>query len=181
MTTAATPASTAAVGAMPSARQQFLDAYEREYATTMRVLRAYPADQAELRPHPKLKPARELAYLFVQECGLGIAGLNDAFGKGVAGPSSPPVPEKWEDVLPALETAHVEFRKVFESFTDEQLLEPIKFFVAPKTIGDYSRLQFAWFLLSDQIHHRGQMSVYLRMAGGKVPSIYGPTADEPWR
>ena len=35
-------------------------------------------------------------------------------------------------------------------------------------------------LISHQIHHRGQMSVYLRMAGGKVPALYGPSADEPW-
>jgi len=182
MTTAATPTSSPATGAMPSPRQQFLDAYEREHAITMKILRAYPPDKAELRPHPKLKNARELAYIFVQECGLGIVGLNDVFGKGTAtGPSSPPVPEKWEDVLPALETAHASFRKVFESFTDAALLEPIKFYGGPKTLVDYSRLQFAWFLLSDQIHHRGQLSVYLRMADAKVPSIYGPTADEPWR
>ena len=181
MTTAATPASSAAVGAMPSPRQQFLDAYEREHAITMRLLRAYPPEQSELQPHAKLKTARELAYIFVQECGLGIAGLSNAFAKGVSGASSPAVPEKWEDILPALETAHVDFRKAFESYTDDQLLEPIKFFVGPRTLGDYSRLQFAWFLLCDQIHHRGQMSVYLRIAGGKVPSIYGPTADEPWR
>jgi uncharacterized damage-inducible protein DinB len=36
-------------------------------------------------------------------------------------------------------------------------------------------------MLHDQIHHRGQFSVYLRMVGGKVPSIYGPSGDEPWR
>jgi uncharacterized damage-inducible protein DinB len=35
-------------------------------------------------------------------------------------------------------------------------------------------------MLCDQIHHRGQFSVYLRMADGKVPSIYGPSLDEPW-
>jgi uncharacterized damage-inducible protein DinB len=181
MTTAATPASSPAASAMPSPRQQFLDAYEREHAITLRVLKAFPPEKSELRPHPKLKTARELAYIFVQECGLGIAGVNDAFGKGLSGPSSPPVPEKWEDILPALEKAHVSFRQTFESFTDQQLLEPIKFYGAPKTLVDYSRLQFAWFLLSDQIHHRGQLSVYLRMADAKVPSIYGPTADEPWR
>ena len=39
---------------------------------------------------------------------------------------------------------------------------------------------FLWMILCDQIHHRGQFSIYLRMADGKVPSIYGPTADEPW-
>jgi hypothetical protein len=167
---------------MPSPRQQFLDAYEREHRDHDEDPRAYPPDKAELRPHPKLKNARELAYIFVRSAASGSPGLNDVFGKGTAtGPSSPPVPEKWEDVLPALETAHASFRKVFESFTDAELLEPIKFYGGPKTLVDYSRLQFAWFLLSDQIHHRGQLSVYLRMADAKVPSIYGPTADEPWR
>ncbi|HYL98748.1 MAG TPA: DinB family protein [Blastocatellia bacterium] len=39
--------------------------------------------------------------------------------------------------------------------------------------------QAMWFEMLDHIHHRGQFSVYLRMAGGKVPSIYGPTADVP--
>ena len=53
------------------------------------------------------------------------------------------------------------------------------FFVAPKTLGDIPKIQFMWMVLCDQIHHRGQFSVYLRMADGKVPSIYGPTADEP--
>jgi uncharacterized damage-inducible protein DinB len=180
MTTAATPASSIAVGTAPTARQQFLQSYEREHETTMRLLRAYPPEESELKPHPKLKSARELAFIFVGEANLGIAGLNNAFASGNPGGPRPAVPEKWEDVLSAVETAHVEFRRVFESFTDEQLMEPIKFFVGPKTLGDYSRIGFAWFLLSDQIHHRGQLSIYLRMAGGKVPSIYGPTADEPW-
>ena len=35
-------------------------------------------------------------------------------------------------------------------------------------------------MICDRIHHRGQLSVYVRMAGGKVPSIYGPSADDPW-
>jgi uncharacterized damage-inducible protein DinB len=39
--------------------------------------------------------------------------------------------------------------------------------------------QACWFELFDHIHHRGQFSVYLRLAGARVPSIYGPTADEP--
>lgn len=43
-----------------------------------------------------------------------------------------------------------------------------------------SRSDLLAFLLADQIHHRGQFSVYLRMADGKVPSIYGPSGDEPW-
>ena len=177
MTATATPVASPAV---KTARQQFLDAYEREHATTMRVLRAYPPDKADLQPHPKCKTAKQLAWVFVLEAGLGIAGLSNAFASGVGGSGSPPAPDRWEDVLTALEDAHVNFRNAFESYTDAQLLEPIKFFGAPRTLADYPRIDFAWFLLMDQIHHRGQMSVYLRMADGKVPSIYGPTADEPW-
>jgi hypothetical protein len=60
-------------------------------------------------------------------------------------------------------------------------LEAIVYFlVAPKTMGEYTRLDFLRFLLGDEIHHRGQFSIYLRVADAKVPSIYGPTADEPW-
>jgi uncharacterized damage-inducible protein DinB len=43
-----------------------------------------------------------------------------------------------------------------------------------------TRIDMIWMLLLDQVHHRGQFSIYLRMADGTVPSIYGPTADEPW-
>ena len=47
-------------------------------------------------------------------------------------------------------------------------------------MGQVRVIDLAWMLLHDSIHHRGQISVYIRLAGGKVPSIYGPTADEPW-
>ena len=47
-------------------------------------------------------------------------------------------------------------------------------------MGDVRIMDIFWLMLMDSVHHRGQFSVYLRMSGGKVPSIYGPTADEPW-
>jgi uncharacterized damage-inducible protein DinB len=56
----------------------------------------------------------------------------------------------------------------------------VSFLVAPKTLGNIPKLTFLWFILNDEIHHRGQFSVYLRIAGARVPSIYGPSADEPW-
>src|SRR5579884_3556932 len=52
---------------MASPKQAFLDTYDREHATTLRVLRAYPADQADLRPHPRCRSAREIAWTFVLE------------------------------------------------------------------------------------------------------------------
>lgn len=178
-----TEAATAAMGTLPSPKQQFLDSYDREHATTMRVLRAYPTDQLDLKPAPVLKSAKELAWVFVMERGLGTHLMNDAFAQGMpAGEKRQPpeAPESWDELLAALEAAHQEFRRLVEGLPDEQLHETVRFFVAPKTLGDIPRLQILWFLLCDQIHHRGQFSVYLRMAGGTVPSIYGPTAEEQW-
>jgi uncharacterized damage-inducible protein DinB len=166
---------------MSNAKQQFLSAYDREHATTMRVLRAYPDDQLDFKPHPRSNSARDLAWLFVMERGLGTKVWHDEFAKGVpAGGGPPKPPEQWADLLNALEQSHLAFRELVSSATDDQLAENVHFFVAPKTMGAISRLEWIWFLLHDQIHHRGQFSVYLRMVGGKVPSIYGPSADEPW-
>jgi uncharacterized damage-inducible protein DinB len=159
-----------------SAKQQFLDAYEKEHATTVKVLRAFPPDQGDLSPHPKLKNARELAWMFVLERGLGTRVLQHEPPTG----DRPPAPQSFAEILAALEHAHQEFGNLIRSYSEDELMETCTFFVGPKTPGEYTRIGFAWFLLCDQIHHRGQFSVYLRMAGGKVPSIYGPTADEPW-
>ena len=47
-------------------------------------------------------------------------------------------------------------------------------------MGNFPVAEFLWFMLMDSVHQHGQLSVYVRCAGGKVPSIYGPSADEPW-
>jgi uncharacterized damage-inducible protein DinB len=52
--------------------------------------------------------------------------------------------------------------------------------VGPRRSSPMRRGNALWLMLNDSIHHRGQLTVYLRMAGGRVPSIYGPSADEPW-
>jgi uncharacterized damage-inducible protein DinB len=163
-----------------SSKEVFLETYDREHETTMRVLRAYPEDQLDLKPSPKSHSARDLAWVFVLERGLGEKVWNDGFSQGFARGNPPTPPEKWSDQLAALEKAHKDFRDLVASASDEDLERKVKFFVAPKTMGDIRRLDWIWFLLHDQIHHRGQFSVYLRMAGGKVPSIYGPSGDEPW-
>lgn len=166
--------------AMRTPREQFLEAYDREHETTMRVLRAYPADQLELRPHPRLKTARELAWMFVMERRLGTAVMNDAFASGPPKGEMPTAPESWDEILTMAESAHREFGELVRGLPEDQLHQDVKFMTGPKQLGDMTRLHFLWFLLSDEIHHRGQFSVYLRMANGKVPSIYGPSADEPW-
>jgi uncharacterized damage-inducible protein DinB len=54
-----------------------------------------------------------------------------------------------------------------------------QFYVNGKVVSEQPVGTFLWFILFDAIHHRGQLAAYLRPMGGKVPAIYGPSADEP--
>jgi uncharacterized damage-inducible protein DinB len=167
--------------ATTSPKQRFLETYDKEHETTMRVLRAYPAEQAEFRPNNLCKSARELAWIFAIEPRLGtMVVINDVFASGMPSGKPPEAPKAWDTVVGAVEQAHKEFAEQVRALPDEKLDETVKFMTAPKTLGDVRRLDFLWFLLHDEIHHRGQFSIYLRAAGGRVPSIYGPSEHEPW-
>jgi uncharacterized damage-inducible protein DinB len=161
-------------------KQKFLEISARENATTLRVLRAYPADRADLQPHPKCKSARELAWMFVLEQGLMEKALTTGFDWSKPSPPRP-APDSLAAVIDELDAVQRRVARLVEESSDEQLLETVPFLTGPKTMGEYRKIDFLWFILHDQIHHRGQFTIYLRMADGKVPSIYGPTADEPWR
>jgi len=163
-----------------TAKEEFLKTYDREHAITMRLLRAYPNDKLDLRPATMCKTARELAWVFVIERGLGTRVWHDELAKGMPSGAPPSAPQNWNDVLAALEKAHQDFANLVRAASDDDLKKKVHFFTGPKQMGEISRLDLIWFLLSDEIHHRGQFTIYQRMAGGKVPSIYGPTADEPW-
>jgi uncharacterized damage-inducible protein DinB len=163
-----------------SPKQQFLDTYERECGKTLRVLQAHPKDKGELRPHPKAKTARELAFTFVAEQGLLMKALTTGLDWSQP-PQFPKAPESLDQVIAAFDDAHRKMADVVRNIPEETLLtEAVRFPTGPGQMGDIQKMQFLWMLLSDQIHHRGQFSVYLRMADGKVPSIYGPSLDEPW-
>src|SRR5688572_16813378 len=70
-----TPLDAAAVQTGPSARQALLESYQRESTTTLKVLRAFPAEQAELRPHPTSNSAQQIAWTFAIENALMEAAL----------------------------------------------------------------------------------------------------------
>jgi uncharacterized damage-inducible protein DinB len=161
-------------------KEQFLAVYEDEHLRTMRVLQAFPEEQLDYRPHPRAKTARELAWVFVMGRSLGAMLHNDAFATEGPTGTPPPAPASWFELLSALEKAHKDYGDLIRSTPDEKMWETVRFFVAPQKMGDIPRMNVCWFLLHDQIHHRGQFSTYLRLVDAKVPSIYGPSADEPW-
>jgi uncharacterized damage-inducible protein DinB len=176
MTTATqTPAASAVI---KSPKQEYHEGFERETATTLRVLNAYPQDQSELRPHERLKTARELAAMFTMEMAAIDGVLRGTF---TFPPKAPPMPQNWKEVIEGFEKVRASALEALRDVSDESIGSgTVPFLTGPKTPGQWPKMKFLWFLLLDQIHHRGQLSIYLRIAGGKLPSIYGPTADEPW-
>jgi uncharacterized damage-inducible protein DinB len=155
--------------------EQFRDTYLLEHATTRKVLHAYPPDQADFKPHERSGSARTLAWIFVLEEMIMLMVLNNE--RLNAGAQK--APESWQEILDAFDEQHEKMKAKLAS-VDLASVNAVKFFVGPKQMGEYAPLSFLFRFLFDQIHHRGQLSVYLRMAGGKVPSIYGPSGDEPW-
>ena len=157
-------------------KEIFLNELARESQTTIRVLKAYPADKSDLKPAAILKTARELAFVFVSEQALAEAAI-----KGVLDPSGfPQVSGTLPEIIGRYEQRVNETMRKVEAMSDADWNSRMDFLVGPGKMEKVRRADILWLTLNDMIHHRGQFSVYLRMAGGKVPSIYGPTAEEPW-
>jgi len=160
-----------------SEKDQLLNTMERELPTTLKLLKAYPAAKGDLRPHERSKSAKELAWVFVSEGFMTDGALQGTidFSKPMPSP-----PATMADVITAFEKESRAMMDKIKKTPEAELNKTMKFPTGPKQMGDLRRMDVLWTTLMDQVHHRGQFSVYLRMACGKVPSIYGPSADEPW-
>jgi uncharacterized damage-inducible protein DinB len=166
--------------AIPDPKEQFLDAFAKEHQTTLRVLKALPEDKGDLKPHAKCKSARELAWVFVMEMGMARIALTTGFDWSKPFPATSAAPDSMAAIIDALDGAHQGVAQLVRDLPADKLGSTVQFPSGPGAMADVPVVQFLWFLLCDQIHHRGQFSIYLRMADAKVPSIYGPTLDEPW-
>lgn len=160
-----------------SEKDQFIMTFQRESGTTLKLLRAYPADKGDYQPHPKSRTAKQLAWTFVMEQGVLDMALK---GKVDFSQPMPPPPASYGECVAAFEGACKETIARVSKASDGDLSRTVQFPVGPGKMGDFRAADVMWSTLMDQIHHRGQLSVYVRMVGGKVPSIYGPTADETW-
>ncbi len=160
-----------------SEREQFLQAWEREFQTTMKVMKSYPANKENLQPHGKCPNAKDLAWRMVTEEKVFVNGAITGQFDFV---NQPKPPATMGEIVTAFERNHVENVNKVKKLSDADFNKMVKFFVAPKTMGDMRSGDTLWMMMMDTIHHRGQFSIYLRMADGRVPSIYGPSGDEPW-
>lgn len=160
-----------------SEKEMFVSTWERETATTLRVLKSLPAGKEEFRPAPKSATVRQLVWNLVGHEGLYHAASSGTFQ--FAPP--PPAPAKTvAEMIAMFESMHRDALAAVKAAPDSAYQAMIKFPVGPGQMADLRTADVMWTFLMDAIHHRGQMSVYLRLLDAKVPSIYGPTADEPW-
>lgn len=158
-------------------KQQFADVFTRENATTRRVLAAIPEDAADFRPHPRSKTTRELAGNFALDQGAVAAALT---GDWKWPPNRPAAAATLAGAIDAFDATTQAVLRALAVTPESRLFETVPFMIGPKQSADMRVIDVMWFMVLDSIHHRGQLSIYLRMVGAKVPSIYGPSGDEPW-
>jgi uncharacterized damage-inducible protein DinB len=160
-----------------TAKQRLLERYELNHAKTLNVLRAFPGAKSEFRPHERSNTALRLAWTFVVEERIILKAVR---GEQVMGGGFPSPPETWDGVLDLFTKGYDDVVAALRDPSNPELQGSVTFPSGPKQTTDFPIEAFTTFMLDDQIHHRGQLSVYVRMAGGMVPAIYGPSADEPW-
>jgi uncharacterized damage-inducible protein DinB len=147
----------------------FTKFWKDESSTTQKVLSRIP-EGSDYKPDPKSRTAKEIAWQIVCEEKMIIEALEN----GKADWAPPAEPATMKEVLAAYERQAADLPSRWEKLPAERWNGSLEFFG-----GQRPASPMAWSFLFDIVHHRGQISTYLRPMGSTVPSIYGPSADEP--
>lgn len=160
-----------------SIAETLLPELDLEMASTRKVLERIPTDKGKWKPHPKSFSLGHLAQLVsampgwltnaVQETELNLGGFSGY------------TYEKTEDLLKSFDKNVREARKAIQSARDADFMVPWSLKHGDHVIFTMPRAAVVRQTISHLVHHRGQLTVYLRLIDVPVPSIYGPTADEP--
>ncbi|HEY2391212.1 MAG TPA: DinB family protein [Candidatus Angelobacter sp.] len=150
----------------------YLPAMQRECATMRKVIEAIPVDKGDYRPDPNAKTALELAW--------HVAAAEKRFYNGIADGEFDFTPISRPDSVKTSADIAKWYGEMIDAvvprlqkMTTEQMTKVLDFrgmFQTPAVL-------FFQMAISHSIHHRGQLSVYLRPMGGKVPAIYGESYD----
>jgi uncharacterized damage-inducible protein DinB len=155
----------------------FLSEFEREAATTRRVLERVPSDKLTWAPHAKSMTIGKLS----MHLAGGPKHISHWFLEDVYSftPNPTPEPASTEEILAAHDASVAAVREHLPKISDESLTAPWSAKMGEQTLLAMPRgVAMRTLLMSHFYHHRGQLSVYLRLLDVKVPSIYGPSADE---
>jgi uncharacterized damage-inducible protein DinB len=164
---------------MPTPQQKMIAELDREAVATRRILERIPADRLAWQPHPKSMTLGQLA-LHIANIPGGMSRMAKLDGLDVGGRNNtPPNPQTVATILSTLEASLTEARAFLESLDDAAADAPWRLSAGPREIFTLPRIDILrTMLLNHLYHHRGQLSVYLRLLDVPVPVIYGKSADE---
>ena len=159
----------------------FLAQLEAETKRTRRALERVPEGREDWKPHEKSMPLGRLAMLVAQmPSWLALIinrddlDLSPASGSNVAQRSLRTV----ADLVQALEQGVADARQALTNTSDEHLMKPWRLLVSGKVVDEEPRHVVIRDTFAHLAHHRGQLTVYLRLNNVPVPAIYGPSADD---
>ena len=156
-------------------REYYAQTFKAEKPKFVRVLQAVPGDQAAYRPHERSTCAGDLVWLLAGE----LHDACDLVDRQEVNYALTPAPATLEESITAYERNAGELEKRLAKLDDDAWGRQAKFLVNGTPAWEAPLGDMLWGFLFDAIHHRGQLSSYLRPMGAKVPSIYGPSGDDP--
>jgi uncharacterized damage-inducible protein DinB len=163
-------------------KEFFIDQIGREAVVSRKTLEQVPEGRSDWRPHEKSMPLGYLATLVAtMPSWIGMIIGSDEFDIHPPGgnPRKPEVLQTREELVVALDKNVAAAREWLCGTTEEHLARPWRFLVGGRVVTEYPRhVAIQESVLNHAAHHRGQLSVYLRLNDERVPAMYGPSADE---
>jgi len=157
--------------------ETFIAEIDREAGGTVKALERVPKDKLDWRPHAKSRTVGELAQHVAALPAFAALGLRT--GKREMG-TRPPATAPNTDFVSTFNKSVGEFKAAVSEISDEKLQnETFSFTMNDKPVRTWSKAEFLRnVVMNHLIHHRGQLTVYLRLLDIPVPAIYGTSADE---
>lgn len=160
-------------------REIYLPEFEHEMKKTRAMLERVPEDKPDFVPHEKSTPLGRLAAHVAQLPEFGATIIELPSLDFSTGKMKPLVMESRAQLLEAFDANVKKTREAIAGATDEHWKQRWKLSFQGKTIvEDHRFLVYREMFLNHQVHHRGQLGVYLRLNGVPLPGIYGPSADD---
>ena len=157
-----------------TSREFWLERRRAENPVFLKVMQSVPADRADYRPHERSPSAQQIMWTMTNELRSCLMVVRENRGEWRTDPLPP-----FDEMQNLFEKSLNELTEAVRNMDDASWNGSAKFYVNGKQVNEMPVGQFLWYILFDAIHHRGQLSAYLRPMGAKVPSIYGPSGDDP--